>query len=491
MSDELHYLSATEAIAHFRARELSPVELLQAIIDRTQNFEPHINAFTEEMFDEALAGAREAESRYLGHGPEPRPLEGIPVAAKEKHAIAGKSLTEGSLAGRGNIARENAPVDRPTSGSRRPDSRTHDDTGILRRGVHTLSFVGRDPQSLEPRLQPRRFIRRCGRRTRRRNYHSGNSIRYRRVDTRPGRLYRHRRPQGIGGGGGGRGGGRIAGVAPLSMDSYRGDGPMARTVDDAILLANVLIGPDPRDHSSLRPAITLPRDYPSVEGMRIALCLRLGDFPIEPDIEANTRALAQSLVDAGAIVEEIELPWTRDSMAAAVKVHFGTIMGASVAEVARAHGDLLADYTLDNVAITSKGAAEMSFLEGLRKETQMQRELAEAMAPFDALICPTSGTIAFPAGESLLDGLTVAGQHVNTTAEALLTLPFNVANRCPVLAVPSGHAHNGVPTGVQIVGHTYDEPTVFRIGKALEKIRPWAYTDQHQPRLDVVTPASS
>ncbi len=89
MSDELHYLSATEAIAHFRARELSPVELLQAIIDRTQKFEPHINAFTEEMFDEALAGAREAESRYLGHGPEPRPLEGIPVAAKEKHAIAG------------------------------------------------------------------------------------------------------------------------------------------------------------------------------------------------------------------------------------------------------------------------------------------------------------------------------------------------------------------------------------------------------------------
>ena len=45
MSDELHYLSATEAIAHFRARELSPVELLQANIDRTQNFEPHINAF--------------------------------------------------------------------------------------------------------------------------------------------------------------------------------------------------------------------------------------------------------------------------------------------------------------------------------------------------------------------------------------------------------------------------------------------------------------
>lgn len=92
MSDELHYLSATEAIAHFRARELSPVELLQAVVDRTQKFEPHINAFTEEMFDEALTGAREAESRYLGHGPDPRPLEGIPVAAKEKNTLLPESL---------------------------------------------------------------------------------------------------------------------------------------------------------------------------------------------------------------------------------------------------------------------------------------------------------------------------------------------------------------------------------------------------------------
>ena len=198
MSDELHYLSATEAIAHFRARELSPVELLQAIIDRTQNFEPHINAFTEEMFDEALAGARGSRE------PIPRPRTRTSTVGGNSGSCQGKTCHCGKVSDRrfAGGTRQHRPRlthtgDRPTSGSRRPDSRTHDDTGILRRGVHTLSFVGRDPQSLEPRLQPRRFIRRCGRRTRRRNYHSGNSIRYRRVDTRPGRLYRHRRPQGI------------------------------------------------------------------------------------------------------------------------------------------------------------------------------------------------------------------------------------------------------------------------------------------------------
>ncbi len=219
---------------------------------------------------------------------------------------------------------------------------------------------------------------------------------------------------------------------------------------------------------------------------------RLGDFPIEPDIVANTRALAQSLVDAGAIVEEIELPWTRDSMAAAVKVHFGTIMGASVAEVARAHGDLLADYTLDNVAITSKGAAEMSFLEGLRKETQMQRELAEAMAPFDALICPTSGHHRLPGRRVFARrphcGGSAREHHRRSTSHFAVQRRQSVSRTSGAQWTRTQRRSHGRPRSS---GHTYDEPTVFRIGKALEKIRPWAYTDQHQPRLDVVTPASS
>jgi len=58
-----------------------------------------------------------------------------------------------------------------------------------------------------------------------------------------------------------------------------------------------------------------------------------------------------------------------------------------------------------------------------------------------------------------------------------MTAPFNIANRCPVLAVPSGTADCGIPTGVQIVGHPFDDATVFRLGAALEVVRPWA--DRH------------
>ena len=65
---DLHYLSATEALAMFRTKELSPVELMTAVIERAQAVEPVINAFAATHFDEALAAARQAESRYAGNG---------------------------------------------------------------------------------------------------------------------------------------------------------------------------------------------------------------------------------------------------------------------------------------------------------------------------------------------------------------------------------------------------------------------------------------
>ncbi|MER7700188.1 amidase family protein [Streptomyces sp. NPDC096095] len=92
--DDLVHLSATDALQLFARRALSPVELMRAVVERAEKVEPRVNAFTERLFDEALEQARHAEARYLGRGgPAPRPLEGIPVAAKEKHAILGRTLT--------------------------------------------------------------------------------------------------------------------------------------------------------------------------------------------------------------------------------------------------------------------------------------------------------------------------------------------------------------------------------------------------------------
>lgn len=275
--------------------------------------------------------------------------------------------------------------------------------------------------------------------------------------------------------------GRIPGMAPLSADHYRGDGPMARTVDDCITFANVLAGPDPRDHVSLRPKLVLPAEYDAVAGMRIALCLRLGAYDIHPEIEANTRAVARALTDAGAIVEEIELPWTKEDLLISVAGHFSTIFGALVREIEAEHRDQMSPYAAAFADTMAVAREQVTYLDGLRVETRLQRELGEAMAPFDALICPTTAVPGLPAGDDLLGRLVVNDEDHGEPLWAAMTLPFNISNRCPVLNVPSGQSSWGLPTGVQIVGQTYDDPTVFRIGKVLEQLRPWAYTPAHRP----------
>ncbi|HEX2246517.1 MAG TPA: amidase, partial [Arthrobacter sp.] len=85
---KLHYLGAVEALRLFRSRELSPVELMEAVVERTEKVNGTVNAFTETMFDDALAAARSAEQRYQrgdydGGGPGSAAgsaLLGLPVA---------------------------------------------------------------------------------------------------------------------------------------------------------------------------------------------------------------------------------------------------------------------------------------------------------------------------------------------------------------------------------------------------------------------------
>ncbi|MFI8419242.1 amidase [Streptomyces sp. NPDC085479] len=479
---DLAYLSATEARRLFEARELSPVELMRAVIDRAERTEPVVNAFTERLFDEALAQARQAEDRFLGKGGlTPRPLEGIPVATKEKHAIAGRSLTEGSLVHAGTTATENAPViDRILDAGGIIHARTTTPEFSIATFTHSrLWGVTRNPWN--PDLTPGGSSGGAGA-----SLAAGSTLLASASDIGGST----RIPAAFTGTVGFKAPyGRIPGTAPLSADHYRGDGPMARTVDDCVTLANVLAGPDPRDHVSLRPKLVLPASYDTVAGMRVALCLRLGAYELHPEIEANTRAVARALADAGAVVEEIELPWTRDDLLVSLAAHFSTIFGALVSEVAARHRDRMSAYAVAFADTMAEARERVSYLDGLRVETRLQRELAEAMAPFDVLVCPTTAVPGLPAGDDLLGRLVVNGEDHGEPLWAAMTAPFNINNRCPVLNVPSGRSSWGVPTGVQIVGHTYDDPTVFRVGKALEQLRPWSWGPDHRPPL-TTSPAS-
>jgi aspartyl-tRNA(Asn)/glutamyl-tRNA(Gln) amidotransferase subunit A len=207
--------------------------------------------------------------------------------------------------------------------------------------------------------------------------------------------------------------------------------------------------------------------------MRIGLSTRLGDFPVADDVASNTLSVAEALRAAGARIVEVEPPWTTTEIMATLFAHLAQIFGPAL-ERATTDSDDVSEYTRDFLRTVREAARRYSLIDSLAMDARIQTELATAMSDVDVLLCPTSAVTSLPADQSFAGGMTVDGRHLDHYWEGHLTSPFNICNRCPVLAVPSGVAGNGVPTGVQIVGHPYDEATVFRVGAAVESLHPLA-----------------
>ncbi len=109
--------------------------------------------------------------------------------------------------------------------------------------------------------------------------------------------------------------------------------------------------------------------------------------------------------------------------------------------------------------------------------------LGQLLADYDALICPTFAVPALPASYNPGEPVSVNGKTSQDWLDVMMTIPFNIASRCPVLSVPSGLSRDGVPTGLSIVGPTYDDVTAFRIAAAHEERFPWLDAPQHRPGL--------
>lgn len=449
---DLFRLTATQATGLFRNRELSPVELLEAVIARTEATEPLINAVTEQWVDEARVAARASQER-IAAGQTLRPLEGIPLMLKEEQPVAGRLQEEGCLLEQGHVATETHPiVDRILDAGAVVHGRTTTPEYCCAPVTHTkLWGVTRNPWNTD--LTPggssggAGAVLAAGSTVLATGSDIGGSIR---IPSSFCGVVGFKPPFG-----------RVPGLAPFNSDTYCADGPMGRSVADVALLQDVISGPWVGDAASLRETSAVTGAVRSLEGARIAVCLDLGGYDVDPVVEANTRAVAAALKDAGAVVEQVELPWGPQRVLETAWPHFGAIMGPFIEEVLHgdpARADQLMGYTRAFAAAAS-GAGD--HVEGLIAESAFYRPFAELMADHDALICPTIATTGFAADE--------AGEDTQAVFDKLMTLPFNVIGRVPVLAVPSGIAPNGVPTGVQVVGRTYDDATVFGIGAALEQ----------------------
>ena len=474
VDDELCYLPATEALARFRARELSPVELMRAVIARAEATEPVVNALCHRFFDQALEQAHDAEERYAGRGAPPRPLEGIPLAVKEEESIAGQPLTQGSLIYRDTIADETSAFARRMldSGAIVHARSTAPEFSVA--GFTRSRLWGATRNPWNPDFSPggssggSAAALAAGSATLASGSDIGGSIR---IPASFCGVVGFKPPYG-----------RVPVEPPYNLDTYCHCGPLARTVSDCAIFENVLAGPEPTDISTLRPKLVLPETFEGVRGLRVALSVDLGDWPVDPDVRANTLAAADALRAAGALVEEVELTVPRADVMRAAAIHYEAIFSAWVAEQCAEHPDEVTVYSPYFVDWCARAADGGTFLDGLEIEARLYPPVGAVLERHDALLCPTNGTHGLLADEEYVERrLQVGGETVGFYEEGLMTAPFNVLSRCPVLSVPSGLAGNGVPTGVQIVGRTYDDVTVFRLGAALERERPWLDVPERRP----------
>ncbi|MFQ5985049.1 MAG: amidase [Alphaproteobacteria bacterium] len=474
LDDDVCYMSAREVVTHFKTRKLSPREFMEAVIARSEKVGPKVNAYTHTSFDRALERAKGAEAKYTKTSARLGRLEGLPVVIKDLHPIKGEITTSGSKlfadhrdtftlahierlfrAGAILLARTTTPefgaaaiCHSPLWGVTRNPWNLDYSPGGSSGGAAAAVAIGMAPLADGS------------------DY--GGSIR---IPASCCGVFGYKPPYG-----------RNPRPAPWNLDPYGHYGPITRTVADGALMQNVMSGIDPRDIATLRQRVTIPERLEGIEGWRIAFSIDLGYFEVDEEVQRNTRAAVEVFRDLGCEVEEVDLGWTSASLAA-FDAHSGAYFAAKMAQyLPRGRYDM-SNYAC---AVVEAGArvSTAAFYDALAVQAEMYDRLGPLLGRYNVLLCPTTAVAGVPAEHSPLDSdFRINGKRVPAHLQWVMTYPFNMLSQCPVATVPTGFAASGVATGLQIVGRSYDDVSVFRAAAAYERARPWLDKPDSRPRL--------
>lgn len=465
MSDDLWRLDAGEALRLLTDGELSPVELIDDVIARAEATEPHVNAIMHRRFDEARDHARGAADRYVRG--EARPLDGLLIAIKDEMDIDGQPMTNGSALLADNVShRTEIGTQRLLDAGAIVHARTTTpEFSMCGYCSSDLHGVTRNPWNLE--VTPggssggSGAVVADGAAMMASGSDIGGSIR---IPAALCGVVGYKPPKG-----------RVPSDSEWTYDLYSHDhGPLARSVADAIRYTNVIAGPSPFDPLSLPDAGPLPLEPADLRGVRIALSMDLGFKPVEADVRREVEAAARRFEDAGATVESVDLPWTREDEDTSW-AHYAAGMDLLLFE--QFGEDALRTRTSPTVRFVYRDGSKAdpaAVLRERRTRYRMSQDLAKVHAEFDLLLCPTSGTTRLAADMDPFDTeVRVNGVVVEPTIGWAMTVPFNMLSSCPVWAVPTGGlADNGVPVGIQLIGRPYADASLARIALAWDEIRP-------------------
>jgi aspartyl-tRNA(Asn)/glutamyl-tRNA(Gln) amidotransferase subunit A len=262
------------------------------------------------------------------------------------------------------------------------------------------------------------------------------------------------------------------GLVPMYPPSPYGTlahaGPITRTVTDAAMMLDVLVGFDARDWSALPTPSTsfVSGLQDGVEGLRIAFSADLGIRSNEPDVDAAVHAARQMFVEAGADVDEVDLGLS-DPVDA-----FHVLWFAGAAKVVQPFGEDALDHVDPGLAkaIREHGLTPTTsdYLDAVAVRMDLGRRFGMLHETYDALVCPTMPMAAFAAGQPSPDGW----PSDLWTSWTPYTYLFNMTQQ-PALSLPCGFTTDQRPIGLQVVGPRHGDATVLRVAAAFEARTSW------------------
>lgn len=447
-------LGAVPMLAAFRQRTLSPVEVMRSVLDRMEAAEPLLAATWAAEPDTALAEASAAEARWRAGQPL-GPLDGVPVTIKELIATRGFPKPLGTAA----TELLPQPADAPPAARLREAGAilftrtTVPDYGMLSSGLSSFHRLSRNPWDVAKNPGGSSAGAAAAAAAGYGPLHVGTDI--------GGSI---RLPAGWCG---------IFGLKPsngrIPIDPpYHGRvaGPMTRSVEDSALMMSVLSRPDERDHMSLPPA-----DLPwqnldiDVKGLRIGLMLDAGcGLPMEPEVAQAVTAAAQTLADAGAVVQPVG-PVISRAMLDGLDRFWRTRFLHEMQQLPPERQVLILPYIRDWVAAAHAYTA-MDVYTGQEQMLRMKEAARDIFHGFDFILSPTAPVPTFPAEWA---------SPVNDPARPFEHIAFTVAwnmSDHPASSLNCGYTADGLPIGLQIVGRRFDDVGVLRLSRFYETIRP-------------------
>jgi Asp-tRNA(Asn)/Glu-tRNA(Gln) amidotransferase A subunit family amidase len=470
---DLCFTPATELARLIRAREVSPVEIAEAVLARIERLNSRINAFLTVTADLAREQAKAAEARarrseLIG------PLDGIPFTIKDLEPTAGIRSTYGSLWTKDLIPAEDGSVAgrlRKTGGVLLGKTNTPH-LGYKDMCDNLLGPPGRNPWNLE----------------RTPGGSSGGAAAAVAAGLGP-----------LGHGSDGAGSIRIPaslcgvfGIKPSygrvpyypSPDFFTArshHGPIARTVRDAALLLGAMAGPDPRDPLSLDMPVP---DYVAacdgdLKGLRVAWSADFGYAAVDPEVRSVTAAAARRFADLGCVIEERDPDWPNPADIA--RILWNVSFGARLTERAAEHPEWI-EATMMRMLVQASQTSAIQHAKASMARTAFYDRARRFFDDYDLLLTPQQATVAWSVASGPNEGPgTVDGRPVHDIFDRQpFTFPFNLTHQ-PAATVPCGFTTEGLPVGLQIVGRWHQEELVFRAAACFETFQPWA---QHRPPLE-------